>query len=181
MLSLKSNRAPVYRLADGRKDLRGPGPSPWSIERTELLKKLWELGLSAKDIARQINEETGGELTRNAILGKVHRLDLSLRDHHWQYRFVTPEQMRERKRKREATFRAKRRGLFVVPPPATDSEIPTEQRRQLLELQNHHCRWPVGEPGKPGFFFCGAEDADLLGGRSYCASHQFLAWRRSAA
>ena len=44
----------------------------WTDERVELLKKLWTDGLSASQIAAQL-----GGVTRNAVIGKVHRLNLS--------------------------------------------------------------------------------------------------------
>jgi GcrA cell cycle regulator len=62
-----------------------------------------------------------------------------------------------------------------LPPPepvtVDDLRIPQAQRRTLVELENHHCRFPVGEPSAADFFFCGAPTADLAGGRPYCAAH----------
>lgn len=46
--------------------------------------------------------------------------------------------------------------------------IPQSQRKTLLQLQSHHCRWPYGEPSEPDFFFCGAA---ALQGHSYCQAH----------
>jgi GcrA cell cycle regulator len=54
---------------------------------------------------------------------------------------------------------------------AADKLIPVEQRKQLLDLENCHCRWGVGDPTKEEFFFCGAPDADLRASIPYCLEH----------
>ncbi len=51
-----------------------------------------------------------------------------------------------------------------------DKDIPADQRRSLVELTQHTCRWPVGDPCKPDFFFCGAP-SDNSHGRPYCHAH----------
>ena len=47
----------------------------WSEERVEVLKKMWLEGKSASEIAKEL-----GDITRNAVIGKVHRLGLSNRE-----------------------------------------------------------------------------------------------------
>jgi len=59
-----------------------------------------------------------------------------------------------------------------------DEEIPRSQRRALFELSDASCRWPVGDPASPSFFFCGAE---AMRSKSYCAAHCARAYRRPRA
>ena len=54
---------------------------------------------------------------------------------------------------------------------ALDQEIPVGRRKRLLELESRDCRWPVGEPNRPDFFFCGHPSADLNANRPYCEIH----------
>ena len=53
-------------------------------------------------------------------------------------------------------------------------EIPVEQRKTLLQLNEHTCRWPIGDPGSPEFFFCGGDTANEL---PYCAYHRRVAYQ----
>ena len=61
-----------------------------------------------------------------------------------------------------------------VDDPRIDQDIPKHQRRSLLDLDRNACRWPVGDPARSGFFFCGAQQ---LAGKPYCARH----WARASA
>lgn len=159
---------------------KGPA-SPWTDEREAMLRDLWDVrGFSANDAALEINRQTGSSFTRNAILGKVDRLNLSMRNRSHHNKPISLEERRKRKREREAMFRLRRKVTLGWVPPTRDEDIPLENRKQLMELENNHCRWPVGEPGKPGFFFCGAPTANLIECRPYCASHQFMAWKPRA-
>lgn len=170
-----------------------PSTILWNVEQTDLLVKLWTDELSCSAIAAELNHQTGSHFSRNAVIGKVHRLSLPTRGSSFQYQHLTDEQKAQRKRKRDATFRERRRQastharrinsprLFLVSAPSiNDLEIPVGQRKTLAQLDNCHCRWPVGEPGSPGFFFCGAPEADVHRGRSYCPSHQVRSIGRAA-
>ena len=53
-------------------------------------------------------------------------------------------------------------------------EIPVEQRKTLLQLSDKTCRWPVGDPGSPDFYFCGGDTANEL---PYCACHSRVAYQ----
>lgn len=131
----------------------------WTDERVELLKKLWADGLSASQIAREL-----GEVTRNAVIGKVHRLGLSGR--------VTKTRI-ERPRPRPV-LRPPPRPL----PPAIERIEPLmlEDGRftTITTLKNSSCRWPIGEPGTSDFHFCGHAQA---GGTPYCETHARLAYQ----
>jgi GcrA cell cycle regulator len=146
----------------------------WTDERVELLKKLWSDGLSASQIAGEL-----GGITRNAVIGKVHRLGLS-------GRAKSPSSASPRPRKARSgghmlrVSRPQMRGNtalayeYEVEPEPELLEIPVEQRRNLLELNEKTCRWPIGDPGSPEFFFCGGETANEL---PYCTYHSRVAYQ----
>src|SRR5579859_6367434 len=124
----------------------------WSDDRVEQLKKLWEAGLSASQIAAEL-----GNVTRNAVIGKVHRLGLS-------GRAKSPSSSAPRPRKARTggmmrVPRAAMRGNTALaydyePEPEPELiEIPVAQRKTLLELSEKTCHWPIGDPGSPEFFF----------------------------
>lgn len=152
----------------------------WTDERVELLKKLWNDGLSASQIAAEL-----GGITRNAVIGKVHRLGLS-------GRAKSPAASVPRPRKPRASAMMLRvarptlRGntalarlpsyeLDYEPDPEITAEIvPIGQRCSLIELSDSKCRWPIGDPGTPDFFFCGGKPAD---GLPYCMHHARIAYQ----
>jgi GcrA cell cycle regulator len=150
----------------------------WTDERVELLKKLWSDGLSASQIAAEL-----GGITRNAVIGKVHRLGLS-------GRAKSPSSTAPRPRKprshshmmrvprpaiRGNTALAHAYEYDIEPvPELLDNVIPIGQRRTLLELTEETCRWPIGDPGHADFFFCGGQS---LSGLPYCAYHSRVAYQ----
>jgi len=155
----------------------------WTEERVEMLKKLWADGLSASQIATEL-----GSITRNAVIGKVHRLGLS-------GRAKTPSAAAARPRKVHLpkTLRvsrpATRGNLALAHAYEVDGEpesefldnlIPIGQRRTLLDLYNEAgqrlevCCWPVGDPGTPEFFFCGGQSLAAL---PYCSYHSRVAYQ----
>jgi GcrA cell cycle regulator len=148
----------------------------WTDERVEMLKKLWADGFSASQIAAEL-----GGVTRNAVIGKVHRLGLS-------GRAKSPSSGMPRQRKpRSHMLRVSRpvsRGANALalayemePEPAPeliDNVIPMGQRRNLLELNENTCRWPIGDPSTPDFFFCGGKPLDAL---PYCSHHSRVAYQ----
>jgi GcrA cell cycle regulator len=146
----------------------------WTDERVELLKKLWADGLSASQIAAEL-----GGITRNAVIGKVHRLGLS-------GRAKSPSSAAPRPRKARSSghmMRVPRGSIrgntalaydYDVEPEPELIEIPVEQRKTLLQLTEKTCRWPVGDPGSTDFFFCGGERANEL---PYCAYHCRVAYQ----
>jgi GcrA cell cycle regulator len=150
----------------------------WTDERVETLKKLWADGHSASQIAAEL-----GGITRNAVIGKVHRLGLS-------GRAKSPSSAAPRPRKPRAgsqmlrVSRSSMRGntalahayeLDIEPEPQLiDNVIPLGQRRSLLELTEDTCRWPIGDPGAADFFFCGGPTITSL---PYCAYHSRVAYQ----
>jgi GcrA cell cycle regulator len=146
----------------------------WTDDRVETLKKLWAEGLSASQIAAEL-----GGITRNAVIGKVHRLGLSGRAK------STPASPRPRK-PRPQILRVTRsiRGNTALAqvyeydadpePDVVDNVIPIGQRRTILELTEETCRWPIGDPGNSDFFFCGGQAIASL---PYCAYHSRIAYQ----
>ena len=145
----------------------------WNDERVELLKKLWSDGLSASQIAGRL-----GGVTRNAVIGKVHRLGLSGR--------ATTSRMKSH-RPRVRTQTAKRlmkprfatignpalRQLYLgdtepYTPPAEELVIPMNERKYIQTLTESCCRWPIGDPQQSDFHFCGKKKVT---GLPYCEVH----------
>jgi GcrA cell cycle regulator len=164
-------------------DQKRPDMQTWTDERVELLKKLWADGLSASQIAGEL-----GGITRNAVIGKVHRLGLSGRA-----KAPSSSMPRQRKPRAPSMFRAPRpmmRGntaLAHMPaydydpepePELIENIIPIGQRCTLLELDAEKCHWPIGDPGQPDFFFCGGKTGS---GTPYCGYHARVAYQPPAA
>jgi GcrA cell cycle regulator len=153
----------------------------WTDPRVELLKKLWTEGLSASQIAAEL-----GGITRNAVIGKVHRLGLS-------GRAKSPSSSAPRPRKPRAPgmmrlSRPSMRGNTALAPmyeadlesepELIENIIPIGQRCSLLELNDSKCRWPIGDPGSAEFFFCGGAPVE---GLPYCNYHSRVAYQPAAA
>ena len=149
----------------------------WTDERVELLKKLWADGLSASQIAAEL-----GGVTRNAVIGKVHRLGLAGRA-----KSASSAAPRPRKPRTAHMLRVTRPSIrgntalmhaydldIEAEPAFVDNVIPIGQRRTLLELTEETCRWPIGDPGSADFFFCGGPSLTSL---PYCAYHSRVAYQ----
>jgi GcrA cell cycle regulator len=146
----------------------------WTEERTELLKGLWAEGLSASQIAGRL-----GAVTRNAVIGKVHRIGLARRAGP-QWRMSSHGLPRGPRQ----TFPHRRPPLSAAPKPARVARpMPSggvsavvaapepSVRVALLDLSDDACRWPYGDPKRDFGGFCGRE-AD----GSYCDDHARLAY-----
>lgn len=146
----------------------------WTDERVSTLKKLWLDGLSASQIAKQL-----GGVTRNAVIGKVHRLGLSGR--------ATPS------KPQRTTFKAPRPARAAVAAPSAPRRIaepvsasqpvaPTPVRyiderpgtATVLTLGAHMCKWPIGDPSSDGFTFCGRRTGAE---GPYCVEHARVAYQ----
>ncbi|CAM3141639.1 GcrA cell cycle regulator [Sphingomonas antarctica] len=138
----------------------------WTDERIDKLKTMWEGGKTASVIA----EELGG-VSRNAVIGKAHRLGLQSR----------PSPVTAKETESPAAVPAVKQAAPPAAVPAPPSQ-PAPPRRlvparpspeiagktTLLELSDKVCKWPVGHPGEPDFHFCG----DTVNpGFPYCVQH----------
>lgn len=160
----------------------------WTDERVEQLKKLWAEGLSASQIAAQL-----GGVSRNAVIGKVHRLKLSGRGK------TTSTQTRSKKintgssgarsggssghvatrvvsRSIGATALQTEYSTELVPvmKTVTDVVVPISRRLELVQLNERTCKWPMGDPLQPDFNFCGN---DVGESGPYCGYHSRLAYQ----
>lgn len=136
----------------------------WDDDTTATAVKLWGEGLSATGIARRI-----GGLTRNAVIGKLHRLGLK-RDGTVKITRTRAQNKVVRQRQRAPKPATEvRRILAAMATEPLPAERPDDIARvSFAALEAHHCRWPVGEVGQPGFGFCGCKRVE---GAPYCADH----------
>ena len=149
----------------------------WTEDRVEILTKLWAEGLSASQIAKEL-----GEVTRNAVIGKVHRLGLSGRA-----KPSNPTKKPTRKTTAARTRAArlpsaprKQRSTISVPPPPPPIEakpMANGKYATILTIRDHMCKWPIGDPSTSEFRFCGrkTEDKD----EPYCTAHSRVAYQPS--
>ena len=162
----------------------------WTTERVELLKQLWQEGLSASVIAGRL----GAGISRNAVIGKVHRLGLSGRA--TPARTSAPRPRRPRQPSHpggQSGGQAGRTRMFPTsganalkaqicqervvepdPDPIRLVDIPKGERTNLLMLSDKTCRWPIGDPGTEDFFFCGMSPREST---PYCEYHARLAYQ----
>jgi GcrA cell cycle regulator len=148
----------------------------WTEERVELLKKLWAEGLSASQVAKQL-----GGVTRNAVIGKIHRLGLSGRattNRAPRARPAAPRAAAARPQQTAAPRPVEAKETPSVPDPEPQVQMPVEiepgKRATVLTLTEHTCKWPIGDPGTDGFHFCGHK-ADAA--QPYCTAHARLAYQ----
>ena len=153
----------------------------WTPEVTELLTRLWVAGKSGAEIAREFGSHLGIKTTRNAIIGKVHRLGLYERAKPSGPR-VTKAASRKGARRAVASVAGRRakpparltRPAKLPKPKAIPPEAPTPMNLTLMDLTSRTCKWPVNDPprGEP-FLFCGV--AKEAGAKPYCPFHARLA------
>lgn len=147
----------------------------WTDERVELLKRLWADGLSASQIAAEL-----GGVTRNAVIGKVHRLALSGRAK----QSGTPRPRRPRAPRQPRAARPVTIGNTALKiqrapmprrlPVLEDVVVPIPLKKSIVELNEHTCRWPLGDPTEEAFSFCGHEPRES---GPYCEYHSRVAYQ----
>lgn len=128
----------------------------WTDDRVSILEKLWGEGKTAAEIAKELGEG----VTRNAVIGKAHRLKLSSR--------MSPIQQNVKKVKASAK---------AAPPVVRRSRkvpIILGKELQMEDLRDKMCRWPNGEPESDNFSFCGCATIE---GSPYCADHTSIAYQ----
>jgi len=138
----------------------------WTSDRIDDLKRLWQSGLSASQCAVEL-----GGITKNSVVAKLHRLGCSERPGGYKQ---PPKQSIPKKRQRNHAQTIQRVMEPVAPwpvPSITEQDVFGEHNKSLMELDNFSCRFPIGEPNSPDFYFCGKPEADLVANRPYCAAH----------
>lgn len=164
--------------------------SVWTEQRLARLRQMWGAGVTASNIALAL----GGGLSRNAVVGKAHRMGLAGRPspikrhgaptgrqrqtretikRHWDANLKVAAAAREQNR------RQKDAGTVAQTPKAPPPPSPVYHRALAKQVHGRSCAWPIGDPRLPGFRFCG-EQAVVVG-RSYCEAHCSVAFQRKAA
>ena len=115
----------------------------WTDEKIKNLKKLWQKGATTAEIAKKLG------LSKNSIIGKVHRLNLETR----------PSPIKK-----------------AAPVKKAKETKATNERIGIMELKLNTCRWPIGDPTDDDFHFCGKNTAT---GKPYCAEHCTMAYSGS--
>lgn len=150
----------------------------WGNAAIDIVSEMWLSGSPVEEI-RVALFRRGIDKSRHAIIGKAHRLGLG--DHpkgrHLK-RLVSLENSARRKR---VEARRRPRASRPIPPkalPLPPPQIEDVARVQFQDLTPTMCKWPVGEPGKPGFGFCGCEKPSSIN-HPYCAAHEARAWNKT--
>ena len=136
----------------------------WTPEKVEKLKELWGKGSTANEIAQIL-----GGVTRNAVIGKAHRLNLSGKIQTKKNpSTATNNSDNENKITRKNLRRVKFKSLII------DKDFEPENPKQLEELDENSCKWPIGHPNEDNFYFCGRTS---LKDFSYCKLHLLYAFQ----
>ena len=137
----------------------------WTDEKVAKLKELWGSGKTASQIAEII-----GGVTRNAVIGKSHRMNLSAKI---KTRKATSNQnfensIEEKNIKNRRGRKSKFKSLII------EKDFEPENPKQLEELDENSCKWPIGHPDEKGFYFCGRT---ALKDFSYCKLHLLYSYQ----
>ena len=137
----------------------------WTDEKVAKLKELWGKGNTASQIAEII-----GGISRNAVIGKAHRLNLSAKI---KTRTATSNSnfdsvIQEKNIKSKKGRRNKFKSLII------EKDFEPENPKQLEELDENSCKWPIGHPNEDSFYFCGRSS---LKDFSYCKLHLLYAYQ----
>ena len=136
----------------------------WNDEKVAKLKELWGKGKTASQIAEII-----GGISRNAVIGKAHRLNLSAKiktriSPNNNYTNIQDELKIKSKKGKKSKFKS----LII------EKDFEPENPKQLEELDDNSCKWPIGHPDEKSFYFCGRTS---LKDFSYCKLHLLYAYQ----
>ncbi|MBR1601587.1 MAG: global cell cycle regulator GcrA-like protein [Alphaproteobacteria bacterium] len=145
----------------------------WTNESVEELRRLWDKGLTASEIAKKLG------VTKNAIVGKVHRLCLKARP--------SPIKTKEEEVELKHSESVQEEIVFVETEVVEETQIEDSVKEKieedlsidskgrvgLVDLDSHTCRWPLGDPRDDDFGFCGKK---VRAGQTYCDEHSSIAY-----
>ena len=169
----------------------------WTDERIKQLRQLWSEGQSASKIAEKL-----GGVTRNAVIGKIHRLGLSNRSENSEKKIITKKRGRPAKVKNTDNFQKQvdnnknkdfsqinsdkfddlhvdgledHKNMLPETTLANIAELEENAKKlNLMELTERTCKWPIGDPATENFWFCGHPSEQ---GKPYCSTHVSIAFQ----
>ncbi|MBL0930769.1 MAG: GcrA cell cycle regulator [Alphaproteobacteria bacterium] len=146
----------------------------WTPEQISELTRLWGEGLTTAEIGKRLG------ISKNAVVGKAHRLHLPARPSPIKRTGPRPQVFRQTATVRPSAPR------IAAPRPAPAAQAPTSaqalralanqpsaKRLPMMALNSSTCRWPIGDPGDAEFHFCGEKAED---GKPYCTAHASIAY-----
>ena len=164
----------------------------WTDEAVEELKKMWDKGMTTGQIAKVLN------VTKNSIIGKVHRLCLTARpspikkSSNSEKKDTKPAKTEKIEKTEKAEKNEKTTKIKTATPKAEKVKETTINKKEeitkvetpaveelnipLVKLDNHTCRWPLGDPRDEDFCFCGKK---IRTGQTYCEEHSAIAYVRT--
>ena len=135
----------------------------WTEEKVEKLKELWSKGHTASQIAEAL-----GDTTRNAVIGKAHRLNLEARAPSKQSGRSSSNNKPIRRGSSPTSRKAKFQSILL------DKNFEPENPKSLEDLTDQTCKWPIGHPNEEKFYFCGRKPE---GEFPYCKLHVLYAFQ----
>ncbi len=137
----------------------------WTSEKVERLKELWSKGHTASQIAEML-----GDTTRNAVIGKAHRLNLEARAPSKQSGSSRSKENRQMIKRSPAPMSRKAKFQSIL----LDKNFEAENPKSLEELTEKTCKWPIGHPNEEKFYFCGRKPESNF---PYCKLHVLYAFQ----
>jgi GcrA cell cycle regulator len=135
----------------------------WTVKKVSKLKELWGKGNTAAQIASII-----GDVSRNAVIGKAYRLNLTAKSIPKNHNATHISTVRENAEQPAREARGSKFKSLLL-----DKNFEPENPKSLEELHDEVCRWPIGHPDEPDFYFCGRKSMKDF---SYCKLHVLYAF-----